>query len=203
MTDDIDRKRDRFSEAAAPLFERFGYRKTTVEEICRVAGMSKRTFYELFDDKEHFFIEITTAAMNRMAEAWEASLPAELDPLDRLSALIDLYETILREHPSMKVILEDMELMRIFGEKIDEVRLIQIGGPLHSILTAGQASGLFRTMDTGKAILLIFALLDSVYLLFPVITGIPGAIDDPELAAETKDFILRGLGVGPRNNRST
>jgi AcrR family transcriptional regulator len=31
---DIDPKRLRFFEAAEPLFERFGFRKTTVEDIC-------------------------------------------------------------------------------------------------------------------------------------------------------------------------
>ncbi len=203
MSNDNDRKRDRFIEAAYPLFERFGYRKTTVEEICRAAGMSKRTFYELFDDKEHFFIELTTVLMNRSVEAWEISLPEDLDPIDRLAALIDLYELILHENPSMSVIMEDMDLMRIMGEKIDEIRLVQIGGPLHSILTSGQDTGLFREMDTEKAIWLIFALLDSVYVLFPGLMGIPGALDDPVLAEETKQFILKGLGVDPDRNRSS
>jgi len=43
-------KRGRFFSTAEPLFERFGYRKTTIEDVCRAAGMSKRTFYELFKD---------------------------------------------------------------------------------------------------------------------------------------------------------
>ena len=70
MSDDVRQKQDRFYEAATPLFDRFGYRKTTVEEICRAAGMSKRTFYDLFDDKEHFFAELTMAGMNRAVEEW-------------------------------------------------------------------------------------------------------------------------------------
>ncbi len=50
---------------------------------------------------------------------------------------------------------------------------------------------------------LIFALLDSVYVLFPGLMGIPGALDDPVLAEETKQFILKGLGVDPDRNRSS
>ena len=202
MSNDIDLKRNRFFEAASPLLERFGYRKTTVEEICRAAGMSKRTFYDLFDDKEHFFVELTTVLMNRMVEKWEANLPSDLDPFERFSALLDLYPQLLREQPSMRVFLEDIDLLRIMGEKVDQIRLIQIGGPLHSILTEGQAAGTFREMDSEIAIWLIFALLDSVYLLFPGLMGIPGALDDPVLAEETKQFILRGLGVAPHDNRS-
>ncbi|MFC1627815.1 TetR/AcrR family transcriptional regulator [Gemmatimonadota bacterium] len=202
MSDDLDTKQERFFEAASPLFERFGYRKTTVEEICRAAGMSKRTFYDLFDDKEHFFVELTTALMNQMVEKWEADLPTDLDPYERFCALLDLYPQLLREQPSIRVFFEDIDLLRIMGERVDQIRLIQIGGPLHSILTEGQSTGMFREMDSEIAIWLIFALLDSVYLLFPGLMGIPGALDNPVLADETKQFILKGLGVAPPDNRS-
>ncbi|MCK4772388.1 MAG: TetR/AcrR family transcriptional regulator [Candidatus Latescibacteria bacterium] len=201
MGDDLDQKRERLFEAAGPLFERFGYRKTTVEEICRAAGMSKKTFYELFNGKEHLFVEITTEMMNRTAEAWEAELPDGLDPLDRLYALLDLYVRIVREHPSLRVFFEDIDLIRIFGEKLDEIRLIQIGGPLHTILKDGQASGQFRPMDIRVASWLVFTLLDTVYLMLPSLMDMPGALDDPVLAEETKQFILRGLGAAPAEDR--
>ena len=39
-------------ELARKRFERFGYRKTTIDEICRDGGISKKTLYRHFRDKE-------------------------------------------------------------------------------------------------------------------------------------------------------
>lgn len=201
MSKDQDAKRQRLFEAAGPLFERFGYRKTTVEEICQAAGMSKRTFYELFSDKADLFMEITQAWMNQIAEEWEEGLPEDMDPLGRLNTLIDYYPKMITEHPSLRVIVEEPELWRNFSEKLDEIRFVQIGGTLHTILKEGVAEGQFRDMDTHIAIWLIFSLLDTVYLLMPALMDVPGAMDNPALAKETKQFILWGLGSAPADDR--
>ncbi len=201
MSKDQDAKQQRLFEAAGPLFERFGYRKTSVEEICTAAGMSKRTFYELFRDKADLFMEITQDWMNRVAEELEEGLPDDMDPLGRLNALIDYYPKMITEHPSLRVIVEEPELWRNFSEKLDEIRFVQIGGILHTILKEGVSEGQFREMDTRIAIWLIFSLLDTVYLLLPSLMDLPGAMDNPALAEETKQFILSGLGAAPADDR--
>lgn len=201
MSKDQDSKRQRIFEAAGPLFERFGYKKTTVEEICQAAGMSKRTFYELFQDKADLFMEITQDGMNRAAEQWEEDLPPDMDPLGRLNSLIDYYPKMITEYPSFRVIIEEPDLWRKFSEKLDEIRFIQIGGTVHTILKEGVAEGQFREMDTHIAIWLIFSLLDTVYLLMPGLMDVPGALDNPALAEETKQFILWGLGAVPADDR--
>lgn len=201
MGSDLEQKKARFYSAAGPLFERYGYRKTTVEEVCLAAGMSKRTFYELFRDKADLFMAFTGDWMNRTAEQWESTLPEGLDPLQRLEALIDIYARMIREHPSIQVILEEPELMKLFSQKLDEIRFVQVGGTLHTILKDGVEQGRFRPVDTKLAVWLIFSLLDTVYLLFPLLMGAPGAASDTALAEETKQFILSGLGVSPNADR--
>jgi len=191
-----DPRRERLFQAAAPLFERYGYRKTTIEEICRQAGMSKRTYYEIFSDKADLFIELMESLMNREALKWEAELPEDLDPLGRMHALVDLYERIIRENPSMMALMEDIEIMRKFSDRMEQVRFVQMGGTLHTILTEGIASGRFREMEAGIAVWLIFSLLDTVYMLFPALMGIPGALENRTLAEETRNFIVHALGAG-------
>jgi AcrR family transcriptional regulator len=41
----IPRARDRILDAAERLLARFGYKKTTIEDIAREAGLGKRTLY--------------------------------------------------------------------------------------------------------------------------------------------------------------
>mgnify|MGYP006292830981 CR=1 FL=1 len=40
------------------LFSRYGYKKTNVDEVVRLAGVSKGSFYSFFDSKEDFFVDI-------------------------------------------------------------------------------------------------------------------------------------------------
>jgi AcrR family transcriptional regulator len=198
----IDPKRLRFFEAAEPLFERFGFRKTTVEDICRAAGVSKRTFYDLFSDKTDLLMQLVEAVCNGMTVAWEATLSAEMSPVDRLHAFLDFYAGMVKEHPFMTVLVEDLDLMRSFGEKTEEIRVSQIGGPLDQLLRDGVAAGQFRPLDPRAALWVVFGLLDTVYLLMPKVMNAPGPLDDPVLAEETKQFIVRGLGaVGAADER--
>ncbi len=190
-----DPRRERLFEAAAPLFERYGYRKTTIEEICREAGMSKRTFYEIYEDKGDLFLDLIQSYMNRIAEEWEQNLPGDYTPLQKLESLLTIYERMIREHPSVLVVVEDLDLMHKFSERIEMIRFLQIGGAVHNLLKEGVASGQFREMDTGIAIWLIFTLLDTVYMLLPAWMGTPGALENRALAEETRRFIINGLGA--------
>ncbi len=190
-----DPKEQRFFHAAEPLLERFGYRKTTVEEICRAAGMSKRTFYQLFRDKQDMLLRWLETTVNEMTESWETSLSPKLDPLGRLQSFLDLYAKIAREHPAMQVFFEDFELMRQFGERTEEIRMVQLGGPIDRILRDGVTAGQFRRLDPRAAMWVMFGMLDTVYLLMPRVMNAPGPLEDPVLAEETKQFIVRGLGA--------
>ncbi|UCG87145.1 MAG: TetR/AcrR family transcriptional regulator [Gemmatimonadota bacterium] len=188
-------KARRFFEAAEPLFERFGFRKTTVEDVCRAAAMSKRTFYDLFDDKQDLLLQWLESTINERTEEWEESLPGDLDPLGKLHSFLDLYAAIVREHPALKVLVEDIELMRTFGRHTEAIRLSQMGGPLDRILRDGMAAGQFRRLDPRAAMWVVFGILDSAYLLMPRVMNAPGPLEDPVLAAEMKQFIVRGLGA--------
>lgn len=185
----------RFFEAAEPLFERFGFKKTTVEDVCRAAGMSKRTFYDLFNDKQDLLLKLMESVVNRATGEWEASLPPNLDPLSRLHSLLDFYAAMVREHQFMGVFVEDFNIMRQFVSKTDEIRLTRVGGTLDNILREGVAVGQFKAIDRRAAIWLVFGLLDTIYLLVPRLVDTPGPLDDPVMADETRRFVVRGLGA--------
>ena len=185
----------RFFEAAEPLLVRFGYKKTTVEDVCRAAGMSKRTFYDLFKDKQDLLLQLLEAVITHTTSEWEADLPPELDPLGRLHSLLDFYSAMIREHPVMNVLVEDFSLMRLFGERTEEIKVSRLGGTLDTIFQDGVAAGQFKPLDRKAAIWLVFGLLDTVYLLIPSVMNAPGPLEDPVLAEETRRFIVRGLGA--------
>jgi AcrR family transcriptional regulator len=47
----ISKKKEQIVETASALFMKFGFRRITVEEICRKTGVSKMTFYKYFPNK--------------------------------------------------------------------------------------------------------------------------------------------------------
>ncbi|MEV5595216.1 TetR/AcrR family transcriptional regulator [Streptomyces sp. NPDC052496] len=61
--------RDRLLDAAAELFYREGA-SIGVETLCRTAGVSKRSMYQLFDSKD----EVFAASLRRRAPAYEEQL---------------------------------------------------------------------------------------------------------------------------------
>ena len=185
----------RFFEAAEPLFVRFGYKKTTVEDVCREAGMSKRTFYDLFKDKQDLLLQLLEAVMTTTTNEWEAGLSPALDPLGRLHSLLDFYAAMIRDHPVMNILVEDLSLMRLFGERTEEIKVSRLGGTLDTIFRDGVAAGQFKPLDRRAAIWLVFGLLDTMYLLIPCVMNAPGPLEDPVLAEETRRFIIRGLGA--------
>ena len=122
-------------------------------------------------------------------------MPSDLDPLGRLHSFLDLYGRMVREHPAIRVAVEDLDLMRMFGAQLEQIRLAQMGGPVDRILKDGMKAGQFRRLDPRSAMWVVFGLLDTVYLLMPHVMNAPGPLEDARLAEETRQFIVRGLGA--------
>jgi hypothetical protein len=70
-----------------------------------------------------------------------------------------------------------------------------MGGPFDRILSDGVAAGQFRPLDRRAALWVVFGILDTGYLLTPTIMNAPGPLEDPAMAEEIKQFIVRGLGA--------
>lgn len=52
-------------DAAQKLFWKFGYKKVTIEEICRDANVSKMTFYKHFDNKADVAKKVLDAVVDK------------------------------------------------------------------------------------------------------------------------------------------
>lgn len=84
----VVRSRAAVVEAATTLFLQKGYSGTTVEEIAALAGLSRRTVYNNYADKEALFTQIVTDVID-YAEGFARDLRAEFAgtlPAARLAA---------------------------------------------------------------------------------------------------------------------
>lgn len=68
-------QRDRLMRAMAKTIAEYGYQDTTVRRLLGRAGLSRRTYYELFEDKEDCFLaaydEVVDHVLGLVVEAYE------------------------------------------------------------------------------------------------------------------------------------
>ena len=88
--------RRRLLDAAMQAIRAQGYSATTVDDICRTAGLSKGAFFHHFKSKEELAIA-AAAHFAAMAAGLFASAPYRqlADPLDRLLGYVDLRGAII------------------------------------------------------------------------------------------------------------
>ncbi|MFH0881959.1 MAG: TetR/AcrR family transcriptional regulator [bacterium] len=190
-------KRVQFFQAAEPLFERFGYRKTTVEEICEATQASKRTFYELFKDKADIFIQLLLHVTNEMIEDYKVRNTPESTAIQRLNLYLDAYMDTVHNRPVFRLILEDPKLLQKLtgGGETGTVQIMESVQAFTELIQYGIETGEFRPLNPDVITWVIHALMDGLYLLGSEMEPSEGYIDTPEFEQEVRAFILNGLGV--------
>jgi AcrR family transcriptional regulator len=92
-------QRDRLTAAMAHVCSAVGYEEATVERVLAEAGMSRRTFYELFDDREDCFLAAYDDAMRRVLRVvTDAYLDCEA-PDRRLERALDALLALCAANP--------------------------------------------------------------------------------------------------------
>lgn len=90
-------RREQILEAALTVFAAHGYAHTSVEQVCQSAGVSTKSFYRLFDNREDLYLAVydrfRTAVFERMMAV--AELLAQRSPRDEAVAEDILVENLV------------------------------------------------------------------------------------------------------------
>ncbi len=186
---------ERFFEASEELFEQYGYKKTTIQDICKAAALSKPTFYDLFKDKAEFFAALLIHISEKLILKWERELPDGITPVQMLLAFIDLYIDEITEIQLFRIVFENPEVMERFAWIIYHTSHSPVMTALQDILDDGVKSLQFRHLDPETAVFIIYSILDSMFFLLPMQTKNKEAAKDEKLISEIKQFILNGVGA--------
>ncbi len=186
-------KKLKFFEAAKPIFLRFGFRKTTVEDICREAGASKRTFYELFRDKGDLLMQLCLSIAEGMAVTWKERVKGNDSALFQIDLFLDEYSRISKKEKIFKVLISEPSLFTAGISDESRTQMLPLMDLLQGILEHGAETGEFRRMDSKKATWIIFTVLDAVNFILPDFGDIPGPLEDDSFASELRAFLLEGV----------
>jgi TetR/AcrR family transcriptional regulator, mexJK operon transcriptional repressor len=151
-----DRKRQAIATAALALFARDGYERTSVDAIAAEAGVSKRTVYSHYGDKENLFLLVVRDTFESMRERFAEIIGRTLsDVTDVEKSLIDgIHEAVaeVSHSPERAFLLRLMiaELPR-FPALLEFWRTRAISPILAEVVTRLTAAGLLSVNDPVQA----------------------------------------------------
>jgi AcrR family transcriptional regulator len=94
-------QRERLLTAMARVVATAGYEETTVERVLVEAGVSRRTFYELFDDREDCFVAAYDEAMRRVIRTVTDAYLEPAAPQRRIEHALETFLRLLAAEPDL------------------------------------------------------------------------------------------------------
>jgi len=84
-------------DAAADVFARYGFKRTTMNDIAEAAGISRPALYLMFDNKEHLFHELAAYRINLALDAASKVLADAGNVNDRFINALMIFEKVYTE----------------------------------------------------------------------------------------------------------
>ncbi len=150
----------RILEAAKVLFTRYGFRKTTVDEIAEWAGMAKSTMYKVFRTKEEILAELVVSEARAFRRAYMTEIKKLDDPLRKIEMLCRESSNYFNRYPFLGRVMVDEE-RRFTPFLRNEVSFVEDG--IREIITKllhwGLEAGALRPLNVPDAVETILALM--------------------------------------------
>ena len=142
---------------ATQLFSAKGFAATTVAQIIAKAGMSRRTFYEHFDDLREVLAEVYERAADVGFTLVAHQGRAEIDPLAQIRAGLTAYFSVVATYPDVaRVMFQEYPAAgREFAARY-QADSMRYGTLLHESLLAAHAQGMIAKAPTELAVFMLF-----------------------------------------------
>ncbi len=139
-------KRQRILEAATERFARFGYRKTSIDDVATAAGVGKGTVYLMAKNKEDLFYQV----VHREIRLWVAEMSQHMDPRLPADQLLVLCHMLSLQYAQSRPLVQELllgnfeETLPLWTEQLEDLRAIARQRNIE-ILEVGVRQGVFRS----------------------------------------------------------
>ncbi|MCK5242803.1 TetR/AcrR family transcriptional regulator [bacterium] len=135
-------------DIAQGLFSRFGFLKTTIDEIAKAARMGKASLYHYFRNKEDIFREVINKESKVLSNKIREAVDKEETPQEKIKAFIITRMKYLKELVNIYAALKDEYLTHYaFIEKARENNYKEEIETVKAILDEGIAKKIFIAPD--------------------------------------------------------
>jgi TetR/AcrR family transcriptional repressor of mexJK operon len=143
-------------DAAEALFLEGGFNAGTMSDIARLAGMSKKTVYQLFPSKQALFNELLERRLSVL------SMPVQEDGRDPQTVLVELllgtaaFMMSPKQVAMMRLMIAESPRTPEIGIALQRLGLGRGNGALERWLASPSARGLLRIQDPQEAAHMLF-----------------------------------------------
>lgn len=189
---DRNQRQNEIFEAALKQFARFGYQKTTMEDVAAALGMTKGNLYFYVSGKRDLYERTVSCALQQWRETVAAAV-AEVDGVvEKFSVMARLSFEYLVDHEDLRaVLMKDPGIFsltpredRFYGINLGAMQLIK------NILVQGIDEGLFLQVDVDHTAELFF----SIYIMFLIKRYVKSeGVSAERMYEEAMKIVLRGI----------
>jgi AcrR family transcriptional regulator len=138
-------------EAAKKLFQKYGIKKTTMEEISESMGKSNKYAYYYFKNKEEIFFDIATQEVTHVAEKIERAMEKETTVAGKIRAFMQgrfhaMRETITLYPITMSEMGANWSTLSSFAVSVNE-KFVTV---LEMLLKEGVKTGEFKKIKLNE-----------------------------------------------------
>jgi AcrR family transcriptional regulator len=165
-----DLRKQQIMEVASRMFVRFGYRRTSIDDIVRDVGIAKGSFYSYFQSKEDLFKQIIEDNHQNLLKSTIEVVEQGKNPCEKIRLLVFNSLSGLEKYPLLiKYVDQDPDLalppeLNLCEQEACKRRQIMADDFFAKIITDGIESGHFSAdLDVHAAVAILISLFH-VYL---------------------------------------
>ncbi len=148
--------RENIINVATQVFGRYGFKKTSMDDIARALRMGKSSIYYYFKGKEEIFQAVVDREADMLKLKVKEILESAIDAREKLRKYVKLRMDLVKQLSNYMEILKNDDLMNLelterIRKKYDDEEITII----RQILEEGNSKGLFRVKDLNLSALAI------------------------------------------------
>ena len=181
-------------EASLQVFAKYGYKKTTVEDIASKLGVTKGNIYFYVKNKEDLYHKTIIYALRRWKSFVEEGIKKENDHQKKFVLLAELAIQYINSNEDLKMIIKNDS--EIYTVNSSEDRFYEVNREaltlLKNLLSDGVSAGVFTIGNIEYVTHIIY----SVYIMYLIQSyAKPQNLSPDILFNEALDLILRGISA--------
>ena len=180
--------------SAAGVFAKFGFKKTTVDDIAQTLRKGKSSIYYYFNSKEDIFKAVVEKEADSLRVKIEEIMASEMDTIEKIRAYVETRMLSVKVMSNYHTFVNDndvsnLDLIEKLRVKYDTEELIII----KMLLKEGMENGQFKIKDIELSSIALFTAMKG--LEFPLFIKSPKADNLLTIIDDMLDILFYGLVI--------
>ena len=165
----IEQRQAEILNAANRVFSRYGFAKTTIDQVAVEAGLGKGTIYQYFKSKKELFLAVGRNGMDKLKDTMIEEIEQEKDPVDRIEKAIRTYLLYFQKNTDLANIFmyEQSEFKKEIQKKYFENYYGHVNR-MQETFKEAMKRALIKDMDVNNSIVVLISMLNGLVYMWQV-----------------------------------